>query len=96
MKEGIRGFVDAALLIIVVFFLTMGIVSIASAQRIVQTDSLGNKQYHLQQYVRLANKICPVDSIGNIQYHKGCTNVDPALLKEEARALSKQLLKDKK
>jgi hypothetical protein len=70
--------------------------SACAQQRIVQTDSIGNKQYHLQQYVRLANKICPVDSIGNIEYHKGCTNVDPKLLEAEAKALVAALEKAKK
>lgn len=95
MKEGIRGFIDAALLIIVVFSLTMGVVSLASAQRIVQTDSLGNKQYHKQQYKIVDNKICPIDSVGNIEHHKGCAVMETAP-PENFKQPSKQTLKDKR
>ena len=47
-------------------------VAAAAQQRIVQTDSLGNKLYHKQQYTIVGNKICPSDSLGNIEHHKGC------------------------
>jgi hypothetical protein len=39
-------------------------------QRIVQTDSVGNKQYHKPQYVVKDNRVYQTDSIGNKQYHK--------------------------
>ena len=39
-------------------------------QRIVQTDSLGNKQYHKPQYVVKDNRVYQTDSVGNKQYHK--------------------------
>lgn len=38
--------------------------------RIIPTDSLGNKQYHKQQYQIKDGKIFKTDSRGNIQYHK--------------------------
>lgn len=66
----------------IVFLAVTGLHSFAHAQqntRIIQTDSLGNKQYHKQQYKIVDNKICPVDSIGNVEYHKGCMVIEKQL-----------------
>lgn len=41
-----------------------------TAGRIIQTDSLGNKLYHKQQYRIKDGQIYETNSIGNIQYHK--------------------------
>jgi hypothetical protein len=38
--------------------------------RIIQTDSIGNKQNHKKQYIIKKGNIYQTDSIGNIQYHK--------------------------
>lgn len=38
--------------------------------RIIETDSVGNKQYHRQQYQIKDGKVYQTDSVGNIQYHK--------------------------
>ena len=38
--------------------------------RIYQVDSVGNKQYHKQQYQIKDGKVYQTDSVGNIQYHK--------------------------
>lgn len=48
------------------------VIETANAQevRIVQNDSLGNPQYHKQQYKIVNDKIYHADSTGNIQYHK--------------------------
>lgn len=54
----------------------LGVMAQASTNRIVQVDSVGNKQYHLQQYVRIKDRIYPVDSIGNVEYHKGSVKLD--------------------
>ena len=42
----------------------------AEEKRIYQTDSVGNKQYHKQQYQIKDGKVYQTDSVGNIQYHK--------------------------
>ena len=38
--------------------------------RVIQTDSVGNKQYHMPQYVVKGDKMYQTDSVGNVQYHK--------------------------
>ena len=43
---------------------------VVAQQRIVQTDSVGNKQYHKPQYVVKDNKVYQTDSVGNVKYHK--------------------------
>ncbi len=36
----------------------------------IETDSVGNKQYHKQQYQIKGDRVYQTDSVGNIQYHK--------------------------
>jgi hypothetical protein len=38
--------------------------------RIIQTDPVGNKQYHKQQFQIKGDKVYQIDSVGNIQYNK--------------------------
>jgi hypothetical protein len=38
--------------------------------RIIETDSIGNKQFHHQQYLMKEGKLYQTDSLGNVQYHK--------------------------
>ena len=38
--------------------------------RFIETDPIGNKLYHKQQYKMKDGKIYQTDSLGNIQYHK--------------------------
>ena len=38
--------------------------------RIIETDTIGNKLYHKQQYKMKDGKIYQTNSLGNIQYHK--------------------------
>lgn len=38
--------------------------------RVIETDAVGNKQYHKQQYQIKDGKVYQTDSLGNIQYHK--------------------------
>lgn len=45
-------------------------------ERIIETDSIGNKQYHKQQYVTQGDKIYQTDSVGNTQYHKPSYKVE--------------------
>jgi hypothetical protein len=49
--------------------------TVSAEQRIMQTDSIGNGQYHKPQYVARDGKIYQSDSIGNPQYHKGSLTV---------------------
>jgi hypothetical protein len=62
-----------------VLIVLLNAVSVEAQERIIQTDSLGNKQYHKQQYVVVREnnkeKVCPVNSLGRIEYHKGCTEI---------------------
>ena len=41
-----------------------------AAQKVVQVDSTGRKEYHKQQYVVENDKVIPVDSTGRKEYHK--------------------------
>ena len=36
--------------------------------RIIETDSIGNKQFHHQQYLMKEGKLYQTDSLGNVQY----------------------------
>lgn len=44
--------------------------TVPNGTRIIQTDSVGNRQYHKDQYVVQNGKVYQTDSVGNIQYHK--------------------------
>lgn len=44
--------------------------SIRNNGRIIETNSIGNKQYHKQQYQIKDNTIYETDSLGNIQYQQ--------------------------
>lgn len=61
-------------LISIVFIL----VSIGShaETRIVPVDSVGNPQYHKQQYVVQGDRVYETDSVGNVQYHKPSYKVE--------------------
>lgn len=54
--------------------MAISILSLATAsadeKKIYQTDSVGNKQYHIQPYQIKDGKVYQTDSVGNIQYHK--------------------------
>lgn len=44
--------------------------SATAAQKVVQVDSTGRKEYHKQQFVVEKDKVIPVDSTGRKEYHK--------------------------